>query len=87
MINPIEALKRALFYISGLCSQQTLNKPGAVIQRLSPETREALQGLKSSDISSDACDLHVNYYVDTRELAREKEYQRDRLEFDKKILK
>lgn len=87
MISPWEALQRAMFYISGLCSQQTLNKPGAVIQRLSSETRQALQGLKSDDIGPDKQDLQLKYYIDTRGLLQEEEYKKDRLDFDKKILK
>jgi hypothetical protein len=86
-MTPYEALQRAMFYISGLCSQQTLNKPGAVIQRLSKETRKALEGLKSNDIGPDKQDLHLRYYVDTRERQQEEEFKKDRLEFDKKILK
>jgi hypothetical protein len=87
MISPWEALQRAMHYITGLCSQQTLNQPGAVIQRLSPETRQALQGLKSDDIGSDKQDLQLKYYINTREQLQEEEYRKDRLNFDKKILK
>lgn len=84
-MTPYEALQRAMFYVSGLCSQRTLNKPGAVIERLTPETRDALKDLKSDEIGPDAMGLHTNYYVDTRELAKEKEYVQDRLDFDKKF--
>lgn len=89
-MNPIEAFKRALFYVSGLCSQRTLNVPGAVIQRLNPETREALSQLKSSDIDggpkSERID-ELKYYVGSDEWYKEQEFKKDRLEFDKKIKK
>lgn len=91
-MTPLEAFKRAMFFVSGLCSQITLNKPGAVIERLPPKAREALQQLKSSDIDGspsaerlDESDL--KYYVGSDEYYRNKEYEKDRLEFDKKILK
>ena len=89
-MTPIEAFKRALFYVSGLCSQRTLNKPGAVVSRLSPEAREALSQLKSSDIdggpTTDRLD-DLKYYVGSDEYYRNKEFEKDKLEFDKKILK
>lgn len=87
-MNPIDAFKRAMFYVSGLCSSRTLNKPGAVVERLPPEAREALKGLKSSDIDggpkAERLD-DLKYYVGSDEYYRNKEYQKDRLEFDKKI--
>jgi hypothetical protein len=89
-MNPIEAFKRALFYVSGLCSSRTLNKPGAVVQRLSPEAREALSQLKSSDIDGGPQAERIDelkYYVGSDEYYRNKEFEKDRLEFDKKILK
>jgi len=89
-MNPIEAFKRALFYVSGVCSSRTLNKPGAVIERLSPEARAALKGLKSSDIDGGPTAERVDelkYYVGSDEYYRNKEFEKDRLDFDKKILK
>jgi hypothetical protein len=87
-MNPIEAFKRALFYVSGLCSSRTLDRPGAVVQRLSPEAREALTQLKSSDIDGSAERLDdLKYYVGSDEYYRNKEFEKDKLEFDKKILK
>ncbi len=86
----MEAFKRALFYVSGLCSSRTLNKPGAVVQRLSPEAREALQNLKSSDIDGGPTAERLDdlkYYVGSDEYYRNKEYEKDRLEFDKKLKK
>jgi hypothetical protein len=87
-MNPLDAFKRAMFYISGLCSQRTLNKPGAIIERLSPETREELSKLKSSDIDGSIERLDdLKYYVGSDEYYRNKEFEKDRLEFDKKIAK
>lgn len=87
-MNPIDAFKRAMFYVSGLCSSRTLNKPGAVIERLSPEARDALKELKSSDIDggpkAERLD-DLKYYVGSDEYYRNKEYEKDRLEFDKKL--
>ena len=88
-MTPIEAFKRALFYISGVCSSITLNKPGAVVQRLSADAREALSKLKSSDLDggpqSERID-ELKYYVGSDDYYRNKEFEKDRLEFDKKIL-
>lgn len=94
-MNPIEAFKRALFYVSGLCSSRTLNKPGAVIERLSPDARDALKDLKSSDIDgsnyrlddSGYDGMNIRYYVGTDEYYRNKEFEKEKLEFDKKIIK
>jgi len=89
-MTPIEAFKRAMFYISAVCSSITLNKPGAVVQRLSPEAREALPKLKSSDIDGSPTSERLDdlkYYVGSDEYYRNKEFEKDKLEFDKKILK
>lgn len=89
-MNPLDAFKRALFYVSGICSSRTLNVPGAVVQRLSPEAREALSKLKSSDIDggpkAERLD-DLKYYVGSDEYYRNKEFEKDRLEFDKKLKK
>ena len=89
-MTPIEAFKRALFYVSGLCSQRTLNKPGAVVSRLSPEAREALTQLKASDIGGEGSTERIDdlkYFVGSDEYYRNKEFEKDKLEFDKKIIK
>jgi hypothetical protein len=89
-MSPLEALKRAMFYVSGLCSSRTLNVPGAVVQRLSPEAREALSQLKSSDIDGGPTTERLDdlkYYCGSDEYYRNKEFEKDKLEFDKKILK
>lgn len=89
-MNPLDALKRALFYVSGICSSRTLNVPGAVVQRLSPEAREALTKLKSSDIDGGPTAERIDelkYYVGSDEYYRNKEFEKDKLEFDKKIVK
>ena len=89
-MNPLDAFKRAMFYVSGICSSRTLNKPGAVIERLSTEARDALKELKSSDIDggpkAERLD-DLKYYVGTDEYYRNKEFEKDRLEFDKKLKK
>jgi hypothetical protein len=87
-MKAIEAFKRAMFYISGLCSQRTLNQPGAVIERLPTNTREALQNLRSSDIDGSVERIDdLKYYVGSDQYYQNKEFQKDRLEFDKKISK
>lgn len=86
-MKALEAFKTAMFYVSGLCSTHTKDKPGAVIERLSSETREALQELKSDDIGSNVILDNVGYYAATNEYYQNKEFEKERLEFDKKILK
>lgn len=85
-MKPIEALKAVISYVSGLSSQKILNVPGAAINKLSPTARQALQELKSSDIDgSQERHEDIKYY--TNEFYEKKEWEKDRLEFDKKILK
>lgn len=87
-MNPIDAFKRAMFYISGLCSQQMLNKPGAVIERLSDDTRSELKKLKSSDIDGSAERLDdLKYYVGSNEYYQNKKLEAEKMEFDKKLKK
>lgn len=88
-MTPYDAFKRALFYVSGVCSSITMNVPGAVINRLSSETREALKGLKSDEISSDVRvdSLELKHYVGSDEWYRQQEYKKDRFEFDRKMKK
>ena len=89
-MGPMEAFRRAMFFISGVCSQRTLNQPGAVVSRLSPKEREALSQLKSSDIDGGPKAERIDelkYYIGSDEYYRNKEFEKDRLEFDKKILK
>jgi len=45
-LTPIEALERAIAFVG-----TTPRKPGAVVSRLSQETREALQRLTSDDVA------------------------------------
>lgn len=88
-MNAIEAFKRALFYVSGLCSSITDKRPGAVVERLSGEARDALKDLKASDIGGDPQSERIDdlkYYVGSDEYYRNKEFEKDKLEFDKKIL-
>ena len=86
-MTPIDAFKKAMFYISGVCSSLTLNKPGAVIERLSTESRDALKELKSSDIGPEQRIDDLKYYAASEKYYRDKEWTQDRLDFDKKILK
>ena len=86
-MKPLEAFKRAMFYVSGLCSQRTLNKPGAVIERLSVSERQALTELKSDDIDGTTRIDDLKYYVGSDDYYKNQEYMKDRLAFDKKILK
>lgn len=86
-MSPLQAFKQALFYVSGLCSSRTLNKPGAVIERLSEETRQSLQQLKSEDIGPEVRVNELKYFVGTDEYYQQQEFKQDRLAFDKKIKK
>jgi hypothetical protein len=86
-MTPLAAFKQAIFYISGLCSQRTLNKPGAVIQRLSDEARQALPALKSDEIGPDAKLDELQYFVGSDQYYQRKETSKLLTEFDKKILK
>lgn len=87
-MSPLDAFKRAMFYVSGICSSRTLNKPGAVIERLSSKDREALTQLKSSDIDGGSKSERMDdlkYFVGSDEYYRKKEFEKDRLDFDKKL--
>lgn len=84
-MKPIEAFKRAMFYVSGLCSQRTPNQPGAIINRLPDETRDALKELKSDDIGVDAQLDDVKYFAGSDEYYQNKKFEKDRREFDKKL--
>jgi hypothetical protein len=86
----LQALRRAMFFISGLCSQRTLDKPGAVIERLSPEAREALSKLKSSDIDGSSGSERIDdlkYLAVSKEYVENKELEKEKFKFDEKILK
>jgi len=87
-MNALAAFKRALFYISSVCSSRTLNKPGAIIERLSDNDRLELRKLKSSDIDGSVERIDdLKYFVGSDEYYRNKEFEKDCLEFDKKIAK
>jgi hypothetical protein len=86
-MNPLDAFKRALFYVSGLCSSRTMNKPGAVIERLSASERQALTQLKSDEIGPTTRIDDLKYYVGSDEYYQQQEFQKERLEFDKKLKK
>lgn len=89
-MNALEAFKRALFKVSSLSSHLFANRPGAVIERMSDKEREALKDLKSSDIGCDPTSERIDglkYLVETDEHYRNKEFEKDKLDFDKKILK
>jgi hypothetical protein len=89
MISPIDALRRALFHISSLSSRMFDKKPGAVIERMSERERTALQKLKSSDIDGGPTAERIDdlKYIGSNEYYENKEFEKDKLEFDKKILK
>lgn len=84
-MNPLDALRRAIFFISGRYSPRTLNKPGAVVQRLSPEERQALQNLKSSDIDGGSTSERVEDLFGSEEYYQNKKFEKYKLEFDKKM--
>lgn len=88
-MNPLDAFRRAMFFISGVCSSITLNKPGAVIERLSPEARQALQQLKSSDIDGSESSERIDdlAYYGSEEYYQNKKFEKDKLEFDKRMKK
>lgn len=86
-MNPIDAFKRALFHISGLSSRIFEKKPGAVIGRMSEKERAVLKDLKSSDINGDERIENLEYYIGSEKYYQNKEFEKVKLEFDKKILK
>jgi hypothetical protein len=87
VISPIEAFKRAMFRISFLSSRLFEKKPGAVIARMSEEEREALKGLKSSEIDGSKERItDLTYYSDFDGHYEKKKFEKEMLEFDKKIL-
>lgn len=88
-MKPLDALRRAMFYISGLYSGRMLNKPGAVIKKLTPETRQALQDLKSSDIDGSESSERIDdlKYYGSEAFYQNKEFEKDKLEFDKRMKK
>jgi hypothetical protein len=84
-MKPIDALKRAIAYLT-LSSRRFENRPGAVIEKMAPETREALKDLKSSDIDGGPQAERIDVYGDDAHY-RNKEFEQDRLNFDKNFLK
>ena len=86
-MNAKEAFRRAMLYISGVCSSRTLNKPSAVVERLSDDARKALRELKSSDIDGSSERIDDIKYYGTDEYYENEKFVKDKLEFDKKILK
>lgn len=87
-MTPMDAFKRAMFFISGLCSQRMLNVPGGVVSRLSDKEREALSQLKSSDIDGSlSCERIDCSWVAPEEYYQNKKIEKEKLEFDKKLLK
>lgn len=86
-MKPLDAFKRAIFYVSGVCSSRTLNKPGAVIERLSVSDRQALAELKSNDINGDTRIDDLKYYVGSEEYYQKEQIKKELLEFDKKLKK
>jgi hypothetical protein len=84
-MKPIDALKRAIEYLI-VSSRRFENRPGAVIEKMAPETREALKGLKSSDIDGGPQAERIDVYGDDAHY-RNKEFEKDKISFDKKFLK
>jgi len=82
-VKAVEALSAAMFYISGLYSNKILNKPGAVIQKLSSSVRDALSNLKSSDIGPDK--IMDSDIFGTEEYYSNKKITDLKLNFDKKL--
>lgn len=86
-MKPLDAFKQALFYVSGLCSSNTMNKPGAVIERLSADVRKFLQELKSDDIGNKQRIEDLKYHIGSDEWYQQQEFKKERLKFDKKLKK
>jgi hypothetical protein len=84
-MNPIIAFKQAMFFVSGLYSSKTMNKPGAVIERLSSNARQALTQLKSDDIGNDSPIEDLKYYIMSEEYEQKQKISKELLEFDRKI--
>lgn len=87
MKDPFDVFKRAVFWVSSLSSRIFANKPGAVIERMSPEEREALSQLKSSELEKDRMTEFDMLTVAGNQYYVDKEFEKAKLEFDKKILK
>jgi hypothetical protein len=67
-IDPLDALCNAMSY--SLISSHDLRKPGAVIQRMSPGNREALERLTSGELAKARVNTKDFCETDAERLAR-----------------
>lgn len=89
-MSPREAFQRAMFWVSCLSSRRFDKKPGAVIESMHETDRVELRKLTIEDVNPDPnlrqdileqlCPGDDLYY-------QNKQFEKDRLEFDKKIAK
>jgi len=86
-MTPIDAFKRAVFWVSSLSSRIYADKPGAVIERMSEKERDALKDLKSSDVEGQLMNDWDKYTLGGRQYDLEKHFEEAKLDFDKKVLK
>ena len=91
-MNPLAVLKRALWKITLDGGRRFENKPGAVIESINEQDREVLKTLKSSDIDGSPS----NEKIGEQELGifsgfagfyQNKEFDKDKEEFNKKLKK
>ena len=86
-LNPLDVFKRAIFWISSLSSRMYPNRPGAVIERMSEKERAALRELSSSEVQNQLLDKWDKYVLGGDTFYEKQERLKEKLEFDKKILK
>lgn len=83
-MKPLEAFGSAVSYVL-LSANNVPNVPGAVIEKLSTETRQALSELKSDDISSNV--IPDCFIFGDNEYYRKKEFVKELMAFDSKMRK
>ena len=87
-MNALEAFEKAVYWVSSISSRIFDKKPGAVIERMSEADRLELRKLKSDDINPDVrLDEYQKFICGDNEYWQNKGFVKERLEFDKKILK
>jgi hypothetical protein len=89
-MSPREAFQRAMFWVSCLSSRRFDKKPGAVIEQMHESDRAELRKLTIEDVNPDPNlrpDLLKELCPGDDQYYQSKEFEKDLLEFDKKILK
>jgi hypothetical protein len=86
-MKPIEAFSRLLgsIFLLDFWKRPGNNVPGKVVERASPEVREALSQLKSDELGPG--NRIEEWHKGDDDYYKNQEFKKDRLAFDKKILK